>query len=335
MAREAADQLRGAGLVEAFFLDRRGQRPQTRLALGHRHGADHAAEHEPVRRLVLRSVRPGELRAADEAVIDGDRIRPDAGDRLLRRRARDQRVGQRRHAGVERAPRGAQRLVGLQHDREFGQDRNGRRKPACPRRARRRSPWRARRRRRPRAASPGETPAAGRAPSQTACSGVFRTACGPGLALSDWDHYNLARVAASGGWPAALKAGAEMAEKRTILVCSCEEHHAARRRRDCARLPRRAGEDRKPALPRRDRAVPRRCRKRRRRSPSAARRRRRCSPRSPASDPARSPSSMCARPPAGRRTPPRPGRRWRRCSRSRPSRCPKFPLSASTAKASR
>ena len=43
-------------------------------------------------------------------------------------------------------------------------------------------------------------------------------------------------------------------------------HDAARRRRGAARLPRRAGDDRTPALPRRARAVPRRCRERRRRS---------------------------------------------------------------------
>ena len=46
------------------------------------------------------------------------------------------------------------------------------------------------------------------------------------------------------------------------------------------------------------------------------------------------PSSICARPPAGRTTPRRPGRRWRRCSRPPPSRCPTFRSSASTAKAS-
>src|SRR5882672_11340648 len=32
MARKTADQLRGAGFVEAFFLDRRGQRPHAGLA---------------------------------------------------------------------------------------------------------------------------------------------------------------------------------------------------------------------------------------------------------------------------------------------------------------
>ena len=42
------------------------------------------------------------------------------------------------------------------------------------------------------------------------------------MALSGWDHYNLARVAAIGGMAGVTKAGAEMAEKRTILVCSCE-----------------------------------------------------------------------------------------------------------------
>ena len=138
-------------------------------------------------------------------------------------RVRDQRVGQRRHAGVERAPRGAQRLVGLQHDRELGQveaadeyQRAGaelggirlgmREGVADLAQGHQAKPRRQIERR-----------------SQTACSGVFPAACGPGLALSDWDHYNLARVAATRGVAAASKAGAGMAEKRTILVCSCED----------------------------------------------------------------------------------------------------------------
>jgi ferredoxin len=49
-------------------------------------------------------------------------------------------------------------------------------------------------------------------------SGILK----PGLALSDWDHYNLAAQRPS-ALAAHLKAGAEMAEKRTILVCSCED----------------------------------------------------------------------------------------------------------------
>ncbi len=82
------------------------------------------------------------------------------------------------------------------------------------------------------------------------------------MALSGWDHYNLARVAATGGWPAAPSRswnGGKAHHPGVFL----REHHAARRRRDFARLSRRAGDDRKPALPCRDRAVPRRRRKRR------------------------------------------------------------------------
>jgi hypothetical protein len=80
---------------------------------------DHAAEHQPGRQLVLGSVRPSELRAADQAGVDIDRIRPDTGDRLFRRSMRRQRVGQRRHAGIECAPRIAQRLIRLKHDGEW------------------------------------------------------------------------------------------------------------------------------------------------------------------------------------------------------------------------
>ena len=82
MPREAADQLRGADIVEALFLERRGQRPQSRLALGHRHGADHAAEHQPLRRLVFAGL------AARRAA----RRRP-APDRHRSRRARRSAIG--------------------------------------------------------------------------------------------------------------------------------------------------------------------------------------------------------------------------------------------------
>ena len=71
-----------------------------------------------------------------------------------------------------------------------------------------------------------------------------------------------------------------MAEKRTILVCSCEDTMPLDADAHRARLPRRGGEDRAPALPRRARALPRRRRQAASRSPSAAPRRRRCSPRS-------------------------------------------------------
>ena len=87
MAREALDQRAGAEIVEAFLLERGRQRMQARLALAHRHGADHGAEHQPVRRLVLaRALRPGEPPAADQPAVDADRVRPVERDRLFRRR---------------------------------------------------------------------------------------------------------------------------------------------------------------------------------------------------------------------------------------------------------
>ncbi len=58
MARKALDQPAGTEIVEAFVLQRGRQRPQARLILGHRHGADRGAEHEPVRRFVLRRHPP-------------------------------------------------------------------------------------------------------------------------------------------------------------------------------------------------------------------------------------------------------------------------------------
>ena len=53
MARKALDQAAGAEIVEALLFERRRQRPQPRLVLAHRDGADHGAEHQPCRRLVL------------------------------------------------------------------------------------------------------------------------------------------------------------------------------------------------------------------------------------------------------------------------------------------
>ena len=154
-----------------------GRRPG--LVLAHRHGADHAAEHQPLRRLVFRSIGPGELRAADQAAIDVDRVGPDAGDRFLRRRVRGQRVDQRRHAGVEGAPRAAQRFLRLQHDREFGKIEAADEHQRAGAQLAPRSPWHGQRRRPPRAASPGGSPAAGRARWQTARWSVFRSASGP------------------------------------------------------------------------------------------------------------------------------------------------------------
>ena len=108
--------------VKPSCFERRRQRIEARLGIAHRDGADHRAEHQPGRRLILaRTLRPGDAAAADQAAVDADRIRPLDLDHPFRRRIAQQRVGQRDHAQIERAPRGAQRLVGLQHDGELGE----------------------------------------------------------------------------------------------------------------------------------------------------------------------------------------------------------------------
>ena len=102
MARKAFHQPAGADVVEALLLQRGRQRtqpgssrPSTRCGCG--------AEHQPIRRLVFaRAVRPGQPAAADQAAIDADRVGPAERDRPLRRGVRQQRIGQRHHAGVER-----------------------------------------------------------------------------------------------------------------------------------------------------------------------------------------------------------------------------------------
>src|SRR5712691_625247 len=122
MARKALNQPSRADVVETFLVKRSGERPQAGLLLAHAHRADHRAEHEPVRRLVLGSSRrPTEPHAAVEAVVDAHRIRPDEIERLFRWRMDDERVGERHASGIEGAARGAQRLVRLEHDREFGE----------------------------------------------------------------------------------------------------------------------------------------------------------------------------------------------------------------------
>jgi hypothetical protein len=57
----------------------------------------------------------------DEAAVDLDRVGPVEDDRPFWRRMHCQRVGERGRAGIDRAPRLPERLVGLQHHRELGQ----------------------------------------------------------------------------------------------------------------------------------------------------------------------------------------------------------------------
>ena len=120
--REAFDQRAGREVGEALLFQCRRQRIEARLGIAHRDRADHRAEHQPGRRLVLaRALRPGDASAADQPAVDADRIRPVDLDRPFRRRIAQQRVDQRGHAEIERAPRGAQRLVRLQHHGELGE----------------------------------------------------------------------------------------------------------------------------------------------------------------------------------------------------------------------
>ena len=120
MPRKRFHQFAGGHVVEAFFLQRGRERTQSGLALEHRHRADLRAEHQPFRRLVLVGVvRPGEAAAADKPGIDANGVRPIDMHRLFRRRVDRERIGERRHAGIEGAPRLPQRLVRFQHHREF------------------------------------------------------------------------------------------------------------------------------------------------------------------------------------------------------------------------
>jgi len=120
VAREAADDVGGFRLVEALLLE--AGRVGRRAALVHRRDgqADHRAEDQPARDLVLRDARlPGKAPAADEATIDEDRAGPAELQRLLRRHARGKRVAEGVHAGEEGVTRLRQRLVGLEHHGEL------------------------------------------------------------------------------------------------------------------------------------------------------------------------------------------------------------------------
>ena len=273
----------------------------------HGDGADHGAENEPGGGSLFVGVRrPGKPRAANQAAIDADRIRPVEDDRLLRRRMRGQRVakrGQARHRG--RAARCAAALRAPAR-RRIRRDRSGRHGPACRRPRRRRSLSHAQRRRRPRAAHQPKGGGRSSAGANGACSGlpVSSGIWAPGLVLPICYNYNLRCVAAS---PAVSGHGAtnrdNMADRpQTIILCSCEDTMPLDAGAVQARLPRREGRDRASTLPRRARAIPRRGRRRRAadgrlHAGSAAVLRSGAGGRRPIS-----PSSISARPPAGRAT---------------------------------
>src|SRR4029450_2876322 len=77
IAGEAFDQMCGHRIAKAFFLKSGYEWTQSRLQTGHRHRADHPAEHQPWRWMILRSAaRPCQSAAANQTLIDQKRIRP-------------------------------------------------------------------------------------------------------------------------------------------------------------------------------------------------------------------------------------------------------------------
>ena len=156
---------------------------QPGLAVGHRNGADHAAEHQPLRRLVLRRRRarraaPPPTRPPSTWIASGQSM----VDRLFRRRAA--RSAHRPAPPCRHRRRGARCAAARPAParRRTRPDRSGRRRRACRRRAPRRSPWHARRRRRPRA-SVTRRKAGGR--SSAGANGVLMRVSG-GMRLPGW-----------------------------------------------------------------------------------------------------------------------------------------------------
>jgi DNA-directed RNA polymerase subunit RPC12/RpoP len=85
-------------------------------------GANCRPEDEPIRHGVLVGMLgPGEPPAANEAPIDIDCVRPFDDNRLFRRRTHRERVSERNHTGVECAACGSKRLIRLQHNGKLGE----------------------------------------------------------------------------------------------------------------------------------------------------------------------------------------------------------------------
>ena len=206
--------------------------------------------------------RPRHARAADQPAVDKDRVRPVEGDHLLGRRMHEQRVGERRHPGIESAPREPQRLVRLHDQGELDQieaadpyQRAGARLGCDPGRVRERIAHFAQH-------YEHGTTAEGR--------GLRRRACGCGFA-SRWPlHSGLSHLDCNNyrvGWPLASPArfgtggsigdmcGRAIANNPSVLV---RGYDVARRRRCAPRLRRRECHERTAIVPRRARAGARR-----------------------------------------------------------------------------
>ena len=86
---------------------------------GPRLSEQHPRKDEPVRHRILRApLRPREAPAAETAAIETDRRRKHERDGLLGRREGGERIGDRRHAGEDRAAGQDEGLVGLEDHRE-------------------------------------------------------------------------------------------------------------------------------------------------------------------------------------------------------------------------
>lgn len=92
---------------------------QAGLARLHHHGANHDAENEPIRDLVLASVRPCQPDAADKRVIDAYRARPIEGYGALRRSMGRQGVAESIGPGIDDTPCKTQRLLRFHDQRKF------------------------------------------------------------------------------------------------------------------------------------------------------------------------------------------------------------------------
>ena len=130
----------GRRVVEAFLLERRRQRTQARLALAHRRRCGSCAPNtsQAGGSSSRASCRPAEPPAADQPAIDADRVRPVDRRSASPAAHAPQRVGQRRHAGIEARAARCAAARPAPAPRRTRRGRSARHRPACrrpPRRA--------------------------------------------------------------------------------------------------------------------------------------------------------------------------------------------------------
>jgi len=114
--------LHGACFAEPLLVQRGREHLNAGPPIGHCDCPDHGAKHQPGGRLILARRRwPPHPPPADQPAVDLDGAGPADRNRLVGRRIGAKSVGERDHAGVEGAPRGAQELAWLEHHGEFGE----------------------------------------------------------------------------------------------------------------------------------------------------------------------------------------------------------------------